>query len=254
MKKVDSKEVFSSGKNFTLIELLVVISIIAILAVMLLPALNKTRQMAKSTQCKSNMKQIGIAEHLYMNDWNGWTTCPVLNSTSWGDSTPYSWWSWSVQLFINKYVPTPKSGTPSIFVCPSYAPFTWYDTERTYLRCSNNKRLRYKCGARGVFIGWDEVPRQDFDMGPPSSFYYLFDSTNAGTPGNQISTGCFYDSTAMDNKVHARHNQKSNALSLDGHVMPLGKRELFQTHGAKQGSSVENYLRIAGLNIVFDSL
>ena len=74
------------SKGFTLIELLVVMVIIALLVGLLLPALGRAREEARKTQCRSNLRQIGLAANIYANDNKGWIP-PAYGNAPGGTTT-----------------------------------------------------------------------------------------------------------------------------------------------------------------------
>jgi prepilin-type processing-associated H-X9-DG protein/prepilin-type N-terminal cleavage/methylation domain-containing protein len=219
-------------KYFTLVELLVVIAIIAILASMLLPGLNKARDMAKKIQCASALRQDMASLSMYAVDFND---CVIYTTPVTGG---YNNWAQSI---IGNMVATRESylKNKNLLVCPSTTlQGRYYDLFRTYgmyaswADSSASSRID-SIGDFANFISGTNTYYRISKFKSPSNFPLLADTqylpggTTAGMPCWFYAPGFLVESLTAG--VSLIHNNQANCAFVDGHVAALNYASLGRT-------------------------
>lgn len=220
------------SKKFTLIELLVVIAIIAILAAMLLPALNQARAKAKSAACLNNLKQSGTVAQFYMGDWSG----NLVTDENWGGS-------WAAPLRRTGYL---QENSNEIY-CPAnqttkYDENVWQSATCIY----GSPQINQPASSQTCSIDWTNgfvyyissrirQPGSFLLLGDDYSYYKAGDTGNWGKCGTMHYMSRLYDYNLdignIDNGTWfylGQHGNSGNFLFLDNHAVAISSPEAFR--------------------------
>ncbi|MBP5530702.1 MAG: prepilin-type N-terminal cleavage/methylation domain-containing protein [Lentisphaeria bacterium] len=267
-----------SKKRFTLIELLVVIAIIAILAAILLPALQSARARAQSSSCVSNLKNLGAYATLYVGDnRNLWptTNTTTIGSTTAGEIRNFLWptcliygkytpdWRLNGDLKKRQYVSSmiyPDNDAyrcPSIPFCTSSGLFNQFTVPQTYAtplfyeavrsaahgHCLNLSAPRLNDVFKSGSTVYDDITSS------PSSRIWLADSTYAqakypyyARPGfHTWATATLTSGAVLTNP----HNGRLNILTHSGAVVGVGGDDLREYYGLWNMSEALKYVVVS---------